>query len=219
MLLGAYHHESFLRDDRQLSLEISRIKAPKRRRPTPQSQVGKNKVDFEATSTSGDPSTRFQPLKVNSNAPILGLTDHKALPLPVVTFENATTSSQPVARTPAHAGLLASAVGSTVESNAIDSSAAETYEWLISTGVPVSAFDPVSVNPTKSQAVDFHDCADEIASIFSCRSASPVVGPLSQKQGLDSPVGGGSFGLDVADASLSIPDAMLGELNAAIWGL
>jgi hypothetical protein len=58
-------------------------------------------------------------------------------------------------------------------------SEAETYQWLLNAGVPVSAFDPVALSDrhssTKVITSELVDCADEITSLFASasRAASP----------------------------------------------
>lgn len=95
------------------------------------------------------------------------------------------------------------------------SSVSETYNWLIDAGVPFTAFDPVAIYSSSSS--DLHDCAEEITSLFSHSASTPKMSPSYVPSGLVSP--GSSFGINQEDFSLELPADMLGELNAAIWGL
>jgi hypothetical protein len=107
-----------------------------------------------------------------------------------------------------------------------DIAVTETYNWLINAGVPFSAFDPVAIEPTPIASSDLYGCVDEITSLFSPPSAqkqspSPMCSSygLASPSSLDSPVVEHSFGINGEDASLELPQEMLGELNTAIWGL
>lgn len=218
-----------MKSDRQLALEISRIKAPKRRRANQQTKAnGKSKVELPLTLGKTSPVSvvdKFQPLiteaacaTVSTDLASSGFALKKQ-PLPVVIFGSDTSSFHQRVRNSAHVGTPAVQIGC----NEIlsDSNVSQTYDWLINAGVPVSAFDPVSVDcKSSSQSVDLYECADEITSMFSSRSESPTIEAMNYNAGsLDSPGGSVTFGFNDDDASLKIPQAMLGKLNAAIWGL
>jgi hypothetical protein len=108
--------------------------------------------------------------------------------------------------------LVSNSSGSSVSS---EGTVAETYNWLINAGVPLTAFDPSPVGSSQ----DLFECAEDITSLFSDASALRAQ-PLEQPACLDSPVAAPpSFGFNALDATLDIPEDMLGDLNSAIWGL
>jgi hypothetical protein len=57
-------------------------------------------------------------------------------------------------------------------------SEAETYQWLLNAGVPVSAFDPVALSDRHSSNKvinsELVDCADEISSLFATTSPEAI---------------------------------------------
>jgi len=234
---GAYFHESFVRNNRQLSLEISRIKAPKRRRTVPQMKP-ELKVKAESKilkQTSLTAMERFQPLsdesKPASVVPIMNVSmaSSQTKPTfdPIFKFKQSCScphqqqnfgfhvcNSTPTSPSPAV---------SDTSNGSKDVAVAETYNWLINAGVPFSAFDPVALDPSPSSSADLYDCAEEITSLFSINTSPkltslPVSNGLVSTDTLDSPIGDPSFGINGEDASLEFPQDMLGELNTAIWG-
>lgn len=146
---------------------------------------------------------------------------------PVLTFQQSCSCPHRHQNHGAHVcNSIARPASRAVSESSSGSSVAETYSWLINAGVPFSAFDPIAIEPTPIGPSDhLYDCADEIASLFSFPSApksssSPTpthYGLVSSS--LDSPVSEPSFGFNGEDASLEIPQDMLGDLSTAIWGL
>lgn len=90
-----------------------------------------------------------------------------------VTREGGLSQSQPIAV--ALTNLSCDPSPSSVHPR--ETSVADTYEWLISAGVPFSAFDPIAIETyfpndllSKNTFSDLIDCADEITSLFSSPS-------------------------------------------------
>ncbi len=225
-----------MRNNRQLSLEISRIKAPKRRRTPPQSKPELKYQSESKTSVQIGLSAleRFQPIpnevKKQIPGPIRNITA-SALNLhtfdPVLTFQQACTCPQRHSNNGIHicnpTPKSASPAALDISIGSKDSSVEETYTWLINSGVPFSAFDPVAIDPLPCASSDLYDCADEITSLFSfgvspILSSTPANISLITTDTLTSPISDPSFGINEADASLVFPQDMLGELSTAIWG-
>mmetsp|Transcript_49511 Transcript_49511/g.139360 ORF Transcript_49511/g.139360 Transcript_49511/m.139360 type:complete len:345 (-) Transcript_49511:293-1327(-) len=227
---GAYYHESFMRSDRQQALEISRIKAPKRRRAPPQSSTGmKSRTETENTSTVTTKSTtsvidRFIPLsdlqKQSTGSPIRNIVVASSTRPgfdPVRTFQQSCSCPHRHHYAVDACNSMskpASPSVSDISCSSQDASVSDTYNWLINAGVPFSAFDPVAIHAAPTGSSDLYDCADEITSLFS--HSTPKMSPAHVPSGLVSP--GSSFGIN-EDATLDLPQDMLGELNSAIWGL
>lgn len=236
---GAYFHENFLRSNRQLSLEISRTKAPKRRRPSTQAKASAKGESKFVSNKAGALSVldRFQPLKpiesttivpVRSSISEKGIFDsnydslkpHQPSPTclnknyksPVEGFEGNSHSSKK-SRKDRQMQILQS--NQTMK----DRAASETYEWLINSGVPFSAFDPVSFDANPSVSSDLYDCAEEITSLF---VSSALATPTSESSDISSPsLFSGvdqSFGFNCDDASLAMPEHILGQFSESIWG-
>lgn len=239
ILVGAYFHESFTKKDRQLSLEISRIKAPKRRK-TPASKVAVSKartttqVQTPSTTNALSALERFKPLdpKDLPRGPIRSIKPVMSTPKPgfdpVMTFRQQQCSchlrqngngSHACLHTTAQVHRV-SISPSTTSSATSSPTASGTYNWLINAGVPFNAFDPT---PVTSASQDLLDCAEEITSLFSDTSdkksslpSETCATPLTSQ----TPAGPPSFGFDHVDGPLEIPqDIMLGDFNSAFWGL
>jgi len=94
----------------------------------------------------------------------------------------------------------------------------ETYDWLIKAGVPCTAFDPTPVgNPH-----DLFECSEDITSLFLDSPDNVTSRPnlSTVDTALVSPVGSSPvYGFNDVDATLDIPQEMLGDINSAIWGL
>lgn len=227
-----------MRNNRQLALEISRIKAPKRRRTPPQSKPDlKTKFDTKGPK----PSTlsaleRFQSFSEDAqpspSGPTLSMSvltsQSKPSFDPLLAFQQSCSCPHRHQSLGLHVcntvSKPASPAVSDTSSGCKDVSVAETYNWLINAGVPFSAFDPVALDPSPVSSSDLYECADEITSLFSLSASpkmlsTPVHISLISCDTLDSPVSEPSFGINGEDASLAFPQDMLGELNTAIWGL
>lgn len=235
---GAYFHESFVRNNRQLALEISRIKAPKRRRTPPQSKPDlKCKLEAKAPKQPTlSALERFQSFSDDAlpspPGPTLSMSimTSRSKPTfdPLLAFQQSCSCPHRQQSLGLHvcnsASKPASPAVSETSSGSKDVSVAETYNWLINAGVPFSAFDPVALDPSPVSSADLYECADEITSLFALNvspkmSSTPVHMGLLSNDTLDSPVSEPSFGINGEDASLAFPQDMLGELNTAIWGL
>lgn len=235
---GAYFHESFVRNNRQLALEISRIKAPKRRRTPQQSKLDlKSKLETKTPKQSTlSALDRFQSLSDDAQptppGPTLSMSVLTSQSKP--TFDPLLAFQQSCSCPHRHQSLglhvcnsgakPASPAVSETSSGSKDVSVADTYNWLINAGVPFSAFDPVALDPCPVSSSDLYECADEITSLFALHaspkmSSTPAHMSLICNDPLDSPISEPSFGINGEDASLAFPQDMLGELNTAIWGL
>ena len=223
-----------MQDNRQLALEISRIKAPKRRK-TPAS-----KVALSSSSDARPQAASAAPLSIDRFLPL----DRKDLPRgpirikpimatpkpgfdPVMTFRQQRCSCHHISNVQgnhecSHTSPRVVSVShlstSSASSIASGSTVSETYNWLINAGVPCSAFDPSPVDNSQ----DLFECEDELSSLFS--EAPDKVPSHSQTTALhlplDSPVAAPlNYGFNEVDATLDIPQDMLSDLNSTIWDL
>ena len=189
LLTGAYFHENFIQQNRKLSLEITRVKAPRRRR------INKTQQKSESQPTLG-PLARFTPTSTSthdinaSNAAAAAQNsphDDEALPSASPQLQDSVPCGQatsavipaPKENHTAAQGTSADAPAENSNELSTESSVAETYEWLINAGVPFSSFDPVSIENSprpkadagkEGIAPDLFECAEEITSLFSCPS-------------------------------------------------
>jgi hypothetical protein len=181
-LSGAYFHENFVQQNRKLSLEITRIKAPKRRRV---SKVHVKQPEENAAESGSSAWSRFilfpsqdASIASGSNALTphsdLSTDNNKLLP-------NGAVCQAACSNSCSHQPSKMAALSTSSDSPAMpnqqqqvprDTSVADTYEWLISAGFPFSAFDPVAIETAQSSkaADDLIACADEIKSLFSLPS-------------------------------------------------
>ena len=157
MSLGAYYHEKFRHDDRDLCLSITRTKAPKRSRVTPAMQ--KNKAFAKAP-------TNTQLVNVASSVPMPN-TSLSAAAVSPTAFDDSPLSrfvplsgqgplhravsgdSSSVSQSPDHQSSSQPPSFPQQQLNALqqlDGSVAETCRWLINAGVSPSAFDPVAIS-------------------------------------------------------------------------
>ena len=231
---GAYFHESFIQDNRQLALEISRIKAPKRRK-TPASKVAfSNPSDARPPAAPAplSPLDRFLPLdrKDLPRGPIRSIKPIMATPKPgfdpVLTFRQQRCSCPHHCNGQGHhvcthtiskvVSVSSSLSTSSSSSIASDATVSETYNWLINAGVPCSAFDPSPVHNSH----DLFECEDEITSLFSDAPDKVPSHTSALHFPLDSPVAAPlNYGFNEVDATLDIPQDMLSDLNSTIWDL
>ena len=152
-LSGAYWHECFHQDNRELSLSISRIKAPKRRSGA---QNVISKPEKKAAPASRAPA-RTPAFALQTSEPMV--------------FPTGNVSPDQLSSTSSTAAAAAS------NKPLSEVSVAETYEWLNNVGLPVSAFDPVAMSEkfsVRTSARELLECADEITSLFATPAASPV---------------------------------------------
>jgi len=196
---GAYFHEKFRRDDRDLCLSITRTKAPKRSRVSP--TIRKNN-DFEQktspfnsrknivhASRMNDDNTSPAPVpNVNMSgvAHTLAIFDGTA-PLKQSSFSCEFKSNRPLheritsSMTPDESNIL-SKIGQKTshKSEADDShqqlegSIVDTCRWLINAGVPISAFDPVAIGDISRPAFTFPQLVPSAA------PSSPISSAVSQ---------------------------------------
>jgi hypothetical protein len=172
-----------------LSLEITRIKAPKRRRPPPTKAM---KPKLEEKCREAPPSVtpsaleRFQPFTTQQTASASG-----PAPVPDGRLFVPSSASKPKAAEPViiafkqtcchhhHVGAHASScVSREPDQSPRETSVADTYEWLINAGVPFSAFDPVAIEkPQQTIGSDLMNCADEITSLFSSPTLKSTPAP------------------------------------------
>lgn len=164
---GAYYHEKFLRDDRDLCLSITRTKAPKRSRVA--SAVQK-KAFVPKVSAFSPLANNAQPSVVNtmSSLSVPKANNMTAASVSPTMFDDTSPHARFIPensismRGPLHSSV---SVDSSSSSSANDSqssssipqqqqlnlpqqlegSIAETCRWLIDAGVPMSAFDPVAI--------------------------------------------------------------------------
>lgn len=164
LVSGAYWHENFIKDDRDLCLTISRIKAPKRRMNSQNTKGGVRKAFLKSSQkTNAAQQLVFAPGFASSSGRSL-----------LVQF-NANTGSV----SPDHLSSSTCHLGVQSGSHQQQGSEVETYQWLLNAGVPFSAFDPVALNDglsiTKVSSPELLDCADEITSLFA-NTSEPVSG-------------------------------------------
>mmetsp|Transcript_41146 Transcript_41146/g.63398 ORF Transcript_41146/g.63398 Transcript_41146/m.63398 type:complete len:358 (+) Transcript_41146:93-1166(+) len=181
---GAYFHESFVKEDRKLALEITRIKAPKRRR----TGKGSDKDIIKAEDTRSkemSPLAKFIPFQPQDS---LGSTSPSnnsmgaARPLAYSSSTNQTCNHLQYSTNVLRSDTSSSPTLQDIETPSV----AETYEWLINAGVPFSAFDPIAIEPQRVRPTakdgigsDLFECADEIKSLFSAPSSPAPTSPIS----------------------------------------
>jgi len=180
---GAYYHEKFCQDDRDLCLTITRTKAPKRNRATP---TIRKINDFSQKIPSFHPKKKFMNTKVsaiNNSGPIpytdiSGVTTspqifedvslfnqsslingknfsynlplHKVIVPSTSALDGPTSLSKPdqeSSSSTAHQDVMqrASLAQQLKAQTPLESSIADTCQWLLNAGVPISAFDPVAI--------------------------------------------------------------------------
>jgi hypothetical protein len=242
ILSGAYWHEAFVKDNRDLCLTISRIKAPKRRMGAQNGKIGGIKnAPLKGTHTMKAGQLMFQNDEGSTFLnPRLALCSHNTQPEHSAASMAGVSSSQLLSTT---ASLATSS-----KSQQQQGSEVETYQWLLNAGVPFSAFDPVALNDRQSNKMsssELLDCADEITSLFAtpasptssvCHSTNPAPVPstldasaslLSTFQNAYAAVSGDSSPVDVPlpvspsvnsnDEHVALPDLLLGDDNWALW--
>jgi len=175
---GAYHHEKFRRDDRDLCLSITRTKAPKRSRANssiqkkafppkvppfqsrksvaPVNVSSNNKLDTNLSSDAIRP-TIFNDVSPFQQTSLLAeqkcnmkLPQHETSFLPNVSYDRASSSTcdqKSSSSTTRHDPRVHdSCLSQQLETHQpLDPSIADTCQWLINAGVPISAFDPVAI--------------------------------------------------------------------------
>lgn len=164
-LLGAYFHESFLRDHRDLCLSIARIKAPRRSRAAVAAASAKKMVCTHSAAASS--SIQGSATTATKSVPLLATLDNIAsLRSSMLTAASTSFSN----RKHQSAGSLTAPVSSPSSSRQCHQvswpqtlagassytstkSATDTYEWLINAGVPLTAFDPVVLRDASGSKV------------------------------------------------------------------
>ncbi|KAG7352768.1 HSF-type DNA-binding protein [Nitzschia inconspicua] len=158
---GAYWHESFVKDNRDMCLTISRIKAPKRRMSSHNSKMGVKKTPIKEVLTTSPPQTMFDSDFASCS--------HRTQPVHMTAPSGSVSPQQLSSAT--------SSLGSSSGAHKQEGSEVETYQWLLNAGVPFSAFDPVALSDrnssTKISSSELLECADEITSLFAMPS-TPV---------------------------------------------
>jgi hypothetical protein len=158
-----------VKDNRDLCLSISRIKAPKRRMGSQNNKMGLAKK----TTIKGPQIQSIVPSQLIGTGTAgmnVGMASHshQSQPLPFADSLGSASPDQSTSTT--CSGSIA---------NDCLGSEAETYQWLLNAGVPVSAFDPVQLSDrqssTKIITSELVDCVDEITSLFA--STSPAASP------------------------------------------
>jgi len=193
---GAYYHEKFLRDDRDLCLTITRTKAPKRSRiaPTTKNNNPQKIQSFRSLKKNTDTSnyvnnmTTVEPTPVTISptifddvSPLLPQLqqsshipehnrDSMKGPLHKTTSPTTRTIYGPALSQPDP--QLSSSTSSNIASilHQQESSVADTCQWLINAGVPISAFDPVAIGDISHSTFAVPQFVPSAASSF-----SPVV--------------------------------------------
>jgi hypothetical protein len=192
-LSGAYYHENFVQQNREMSLEITRIKAPGRKSCV--SKLHAKQPEENATESGSPAWSRFnlfpnQDASSTSGSNALTLTPRPHLS----TYNNnvllngagvcqgaCSHNSSCSHQLPKMAGLSTSsndspAMPTQQKQVPRDTSVADTYDWLISAGFQFSAFDPDAIKTAQGpNAVEdsLIACADEIKSLFSLPSPPP----------------------------------------------
>lgn len=161
---GAYWHENFVQHNRELSLCISRIKAPKRR------SAGQNTA--KSMEKQAAPASRAQ------QPPVFGLNTSERMVFPQAMHCQIGQQSLMGNVSPDELSSTSSTSSDSRKSQPLsDVSVAETYQWLSNVGLPVSAFDPVALSEkfsVRASATELLECADEITSLFATPATSPT---------------------------------------------
>jgi hypothetical protein len=178
-IAGAYFHESFVKEDRKLSLEITRIKAPKRRRTGKGNEKEAKKCEDKRSKEQVSPLAKFIPQSQDKLGSRSMENNGMGNAQPRAYFHNQACQHSQYNGKPSPPNTSASTPGQDIGPPSV----AETYEWLINAGVPFSAFDPIAIEsqrprPSSKDGIgsDLFECADEIKSLFSAPS-SPVSSP------------------------------------------
>jgi len=145
---GAYYHEKFRRDDRDLCLSITRTKAPKRSRATPAMQKYKTfapkaapKDNSAITNAAAVSPTGFDQASPNARfVPLDKVPLHKAVSMDESGVQSHTPDQQSSSQNQTFPQQQLNAI------QQLDGSIVETCRWLINAGVPMSAFDPVAIS-------------------------------------------------------------------------
>lgn len=149
---GAYFHEKFLRNDRDLSLTISRTKAPKRSRIVPTKSDDPNKKFVSNTRkrnniktntvNGGGESQSQQSSHILSDDNIFSM--KRPLHNPTSSNSNINGNNNSLA-SPSKVGSTSGLTFGSGKGLHHEEAIADTCEWLIKNGVPISAFDPVAI--------------------------------------------------------------------------
>uniref|UniRef100_A0A7S4EFW0 HSF-type DNA-binding domain-containing protein n=1 Tax=Pseudo-nitzschia australis TaxID=44445 RepID=A0A7S4EFW0_9STRA len=192
---GAYYHEKFRRDDRDLCLSITRAKAPKRSRAAPVKTTTNNKNFSRRMPTFHVRKKSMETSVVNSSLstppiPAINMSavtifpsifDDVSPPQQSLMSENRCRMRGPLhTPTPSTADQISSSTSHRDTSNItfpqeiknnqqLDDSVADTCQWLINAGVPISAFDPVAIGDIS------HSSALPLLVPSASSSFSPVV--------------------------------------------
>jgi len=149
---GAYFHEKFLRNDRDLSLTISRTKAPKRSRIVPtksddpnkkfvSSTRKRNNIDTNTVNGGGESQSQ-QSSHILSDDNIFSM--KRPLHNPTSSNSNINGNNNSLA-SPSKVGSTSGLTFGSGKGLHHEEAIADTCEWLIKNGVPISAFDPVAI--------------------------------------------------------------------------
>jgi len=149
---GAYFHEKFLRNDRDLSLTISRTKAPKRSRIVPTKSDDPNKkfvsnsrkrnnIDTNTVNGGGESQSQ-QSSHILSDDNIFSM--KRPLHNPTSSNSNINGNNNSLA-SPSKVGSTSGLTFGSGKGLHHEEAIADTCEWLIKNGVPISAFDPVAI--------------------------------------------------------------------------
>jgi len=149
---GAYFHEKFLRNDRDLSLTISRTKAPKRSRIVPTKSADPNKkfvsntrkrnnIDTNTVNGGGESQSQ-QSSHILSDDNIFSM--KRPLHNPTSSNSNINGNNNSLA-SPSKVGSTSGLTFGCGKGLHHEEAIADTCEWLIKNGVPISAFDPVAI--------------------------------------------------------------------------
>jgi len=149
---GAYFHEKFLRNDRDLSLTISRTKAPKRSRIVPTKSDDPNKkfvsntrkrnnIDTNTVNSGGESQSQ-QSSHILSDDNIFSM--KRPLHNPTSSNSNINGNNNSLA-SPSKVGSTSGLTFGSGKGLHHEEAIADTCEWLIKNGVPISAFDPVAI--------------------------------------------------------------------------
>lgn len=189
---GAYFHEKFLRDDRDLCLSITRTKAPKRSRATPSMKKNDKTSQKLAAFKSQKKNTSGNTMQINKNSfantVSLSQTNQSAVAISHTIFDDFSQlqrtpmCSDTNTKGPLHRYVSSDEVSSSQSENTstfsnsihnangniapsvhvpsskthqqLEGSIADTCQWLINAGVPISAFDPVAIGDISNTSVD-----------------------------------------------------------------
>jgi len=204
---GAYYHDKFRRDDRDLCLTITRTKAPKRSRSTP--MVRKDKMFSQKLPVFHSPKNTHCDTTKNSNfssAPVPN-TNISAIVIAPTIFDDVSPLQQSSLisenncnmNRPLHKATVSSTMLLNIPSSSksdhqsssstsyfeetyntslplqlkshqpLEGSIADTCQWLINAGVPISAFDPVAIGDIS------HSTFSVPQLVTSTSSFSPVI--------------------------------------------